>query len=172
MLLSSTGRPTWAARSLHLDTGAPSSQSDTTCSRDTRRPLARVGGFLLPHGACLTGACRTGRRRSLKTQQRALETRPLAGFAVRWLGLRENESNPVSSLPRGRIDTLSSSSKGDKACRPLCLSGSLDRSSERVGKPVLHGEFDPGSGRTLAARLTHASRARTRPSGLGKAANG
>ena len=25
----------------------------------------------------------------------------------------------------------------------------------------LHGEFDPGSGRTLAARLTHASRART-----------
>jgi len=36
----------------------------------------------------------------------------------------------------------------------------------------LHGEFDPGSGRTLAARLTHASRARTRPSGLGTAANG
>src|SRR5206468_2535387 len=26
----------------------------------------------------------------------------------------------------------------------------------------LYGEFDPGSGRTLAARLTHASRARTR----------
>src|SRR3954470_9506481 len=26
----------------------------------------------------------------------------------------------------------------------------------------LDGEFDPGSGRTLAARLTHASRARTR----------
>jgi hypothetical protein len=24
---------------------------------------------------------------------------------------------------------------------------------------TLHGEFDPGSGRTLAARLTHASRA-------------
>ena len=36
----------------------------------------------------------------------------------------------------------------------------------------LHGEFDPGSGRTLAARLTHASRARTSPSGLGTAANG
>ena len=36
----------------------------------------------------------------------------------------------------------------------------------------LHGEFDPGSGRTLAARLTHASRARTRASALGKAANG
>ena len=37
---------------------------------------------------------------------------------------------------------------------------------------ILHGEFDPGSGRTLAVRLTHASRARTRPSGLGTAANG
>src|SRR5262245_16446740 len=39
-------------------------------------------------------------------------------------------------------------------------------------QPVLHGEFDPGSGRTLAARLTHASRARTDPPGSGKAANG
>ena len=37
---------------------------------------------------------------------------------------------------------------------------------------ILHGEFDPGSGRTLAARLTHASRARTRASALGTAANG
>jgi hypothetical protein len=36
----------------------------------------------------------------------------------------------------------------------------------------LDGEFDPGSGRTLAARLTHASRARTRTSVLGRAANG
>ena len=36
----------------------------------------------------------------------------------------------------------------------------------------LHGEFDPGSGRTLAARLIHASRARTRASALGTAANG
>ena len=45
---------------------------------------------------------------------------------------------------------------------------------EAVGchEKTLHGEFDPGSGRTLAARLTHASRARTSPSGLGTAANG
>src|SRR5438552_14604413 len=35
-------------------------------------------------------------------------------------------------------------------------------------RTILHGEFDPGSGRTLAARLTHASRARTRASALGK----
>src|SRR3954447_907166 len=43
---------------------------------------------------------------------------------------------------------------------------------ECVGGSSLHGEFDPGSGRTLAACLTHASGA-TNPSLLGgKAANG
>jgi hypothetical protein len=30
----------------------------------------------------------------------------------------------------------------------------------------LNGEFDPGSGRTLAARLTHASRGTKPPSGV------
>ena len=38
--------------------------------------------------------------------------------------------------------------------------------------PSLDGEFDPGSGRTLAARLTHASRAVKAPSGVHRAANG
>ena len=36
----------------------------------------------------------------------------------------------------------------------------------------LYGEFDPGSGRTLAACLTHASRAMKFPSGNGLAADG
>ena len=36
----------------------------------------------------------------------------------------------------------------------------------------LHGEFDPGSGRTLAACLTHASGATKRASARGRAANG
>src|SRR6185503_6163852 len=35
-----------------------------------------------------------------------------------------------------------------------------------------HGEFDPGSGRTLAACLTHASGATNQASAWGKAANG
>ena len=39
-------------------------------------------------------------------------------------------------------------------------------------KSFLDGEFDPGSGRTLAARLTHASRAVKAPSGVHRAANG
>src|ERR1700692_1667181 len=37
---------------------------------------------------------------------------------------------------------------------------------------VLHGEFDPGSGRTLAACLTHASGATNQASAWGRAANG
>ena len=39
-------------------------------------------------------------------------------------------------------------------------------------KSFLDGEFDPGSGRTLAARLTHASRAVKAASAVHKAANG
>src|SRR4051794_41977382 len=37
---------------------------------------------------------------------------------------------------------------------------------------ALHGEFDPGSGRTLAACLTHASGATNQGLPWGKAANG
>src|SRR5215207_6949116 len=37
---------------------------------------------------------------------------------------------------------------------------------------LLYGEFDPGSGRTLAARLTHASRTGFTPSGVDPVANG
>src|ERR1041384_6700210 len=37
---------------------------------------------------------------------------------------------------------------------------------------VLHGEFDPGSGRTLAACLTHASGATNQGVPWGRAANG
>src|SRR4029453_7513848 len=36
----------------------------------------------------------------------------------------------------------------------------------------LYGEFDPGSGRTLAVRLTHASRTVNRASARGSVANG
>ena len=45
----------------------------------------------------------------------------------------------------------------------------LKEREEQVEIPGTHtgfyGEFDPGSGRTLAACLTHASRARKSPSG-------
>src|SRR5918995_6424160 len=41
-----------------------------------------------------------------------------------------------------------------------------------VGPIDLYGEFDPGSGRTLAVRLTHASRTVNRASARGSVANG
>src|ERR1700694_3436260 len=49
--------------------------------------------------------------------------------------------------------------------------GSTHQRGTSAGRD-LDGEFDPGSGRTLAARLTHASRARTGASVPGTAANG
>ena len=110
------------------------------------RPLARVGGFFTPPPVAW--------HRSLKTQQRAFTSRPrgLAGF-----GLRVARGS-TSSPPTGG-DIFELKLEGEK------LAG--------LGwQTILHGEFDPGSGRTLAARLTHASRARTSPSGLGTAANG
>src|SRR5918997_5158578 len=48
----------------------------------------------------------------------------------------------------------------------------LVRCTDNSLRAVLHGEFDPGSGRTLAACLTHASGATNRASARGKAANG
>ena len=54
---------------------------------------------------------------------------------------------------------------------PVFMS-SLNPFFSNLRSPYLDGEFDPGSGRTLAARLTHASRAVKAPSGVHKAANG
>jgi hypothetical protein len=91
---------------------------------------------------------------SLKTQQRET-SRPLVGVSLR------ADTNP-SSFP------LEDTSSGD-----LGRTGSVDQTCRpRAGDESLHGEFDPGSGRTLAARLTHASRARTWASARGTAANG
>ncbi len=45
------------------------------------------------------------------------------------------------------------------------LLGLPAQASRRAGLSDLYGEFDPGSGRTLAACLTHASRA-VRPFGV------
>lgn len=48
----------------------------------------------------------------------------------------------------------------DNFCQCLLSGASLFLSSALVGLGVVfNGEFDPGSGRTLAACLTHASRA-------------
>src|SRR5581483_4398005 len=56
-----------------------------------------------------------------------------------------------------------------------CLFAGLDCSDSNSAGFVpgfLFGEFDPGSGRTLAACLTHASRTERLPSGSTRVANG
>ncbi len=62
------------------------------------------------------------------------------------------ESRPVSQI-RPVADSPSWSETGRRSCTALRRGV-----GEAVSQPVL-GEFDPGSGRTLAACLTHASRA-------------
>ena len=92
--------------------------------------------------------------RSLKTQQRSVQTsRPRP--AQPHCGGTVERHNLV--VPSGTTFEHQAQSEKTRRLRPAI---------------ILHGEFDPGSGRTLAARLTHASRARTGPSGPGKAANG
>src|SRR5271165_1277518 len=51
-------------------------------------------------------------------------------------------------------------------------SGRRAEHSMTAFREVLHGEFDPGSGRTLAACLTHASGATNQGLPWGRAANG
>src|ERR1700733_2834159 len=58
--------------------------------------------------------------------------------------------------------------RGARTLTTLCEAGR----PWRLVHVVLHGEFDPGSGRTLAACLTHASGATNQASAWGKAANG
>src|SRR5688500_12312314 len=69
-----------------------------------------------------------------------------------------------------------STSGGEKALRAVPRSeGRTSIKSDGTDSSVpidLYGEFDPGSGRTLAVRLTHASRTVNRASARGSVANG
>src|SRR6185312_9255765 len=100
--------------------------------------------------------------------------------------LQEHRTVMVSwASPRHRFLTSSGLTAGpfgkgsasDQPSKPA--HGQLSSSADLVSRfgastvrTVFHGEFDPGSGRTLAACLTHASRAERLPSGSTRAANG
>ena len=86
---------------------------------------------------------------------------------------------PLTLTQVGGFNLVVSSELGSEGTsfeHKLKVNQAVNSGRERSSRPEydnhLHGEFDPGSGRTLAARLTHASRARTRASALGTAANG
>ena len=107
---------------------------------------------------------RPGEHRSLKTQQHA---HPAERPSVR----------PGSTCPDGLARREAAKSQAVQQylvmepASPLCTGGASCGSC-RLSVTVLHGEFDPGSGRTLAACLTHASGATNRGLPRGRAANG
>ena len=95
--------------------------------------------------------------RSLRTQQRAKSqctksTNPVSGAAPYSYGLISLTAAMIASVSAAR-----SSRRHSHVNNPF-------RASERLLIDI-NGEFDPGSGRTLAACLTHASRAE-RPFGV------
>ena len=164
--------------------------AENALSLDTGAAFERIGYDLVPNHPWASGAS----RRSF-----CCPTRPASIFENSTAYVKRR--GPSSSLRRGRGVTPSVRSAGEtvfpsmpcgsvmrclragsrrRADRHLSsssrednsLSASSASSEARRRRQVLHGEFDPGSGRTLAARLTHASRARTRTSVLGTAANG
>ena len=116
-------------------------------------------------------------RRSLKTQQHA-HLRSLRDRGVRPGSTRRRAAFSACSamaksqsreVPRHGFGT---SVYGSRAAAPAAPSGVKERHAMTAFREVLHGEFDPGSGRTLAACLTHASGATNQGLPWGRAANG
>src|SRR4051794_3077955 len=176
MLLLSTGRPRGRQqnRPCHSTPERPANESDTTCTES-----------LWASGASWQRSfCCPARSASIFENSTAyVKRRGLSSTSWRGRGVTPSQSvrghdgfpvdavlKPLPALGLGdvrRADRhLSSSSREDNSLSASSPSG------DECRRQVLHGEFDPGSGRTLAARLTHASRARTRTSVLGTAANG
>jgi hypothetical protein len=141
-----------------------------------QRPVRSLGSpktsiwSRLPNLVALPGCPENGRRRldsvrvrTLRTQQRAKQ-RCQALTPVR-IDVRFGTPSRTTSMG----DLL----RTDHPTSPLDDHGIMPKSGNTVGQlKVFHGEFDPGSGRTLAACLTHASRTMNSPSGGGLVANG
>ena len=68
------------------------------------------------------------------------------------------------SKPVGRLATTDLT--GSQVEISLAVAAATQEAVEAAGVKSLTGEFDPGSERTLAAGLTHASRTRMRASAL------
>jgi hypothetical protein len=105
--------------------------------------------------------------RTLRTEQR-VKSRCLPSFtSARFV------------VPRGGWHASSvqtETSGGERPCERVPRSEgrtSIKSNGTDPSVPIdLYGEFDPGSGRTLAVRLTHASRTVNRASARGSVANG
>jgi hypothetical protein len=125
--------------------------TDASKAPPANRALARILlAVAFGSNGCLF-ACMSRVAWSLKTQQHD----------------RRSKKPRTASANRGHRKTPSSSSEQTKVEHSALQSWQRTHSMRLAARdedaPGLHGEFDPGSGRTLAARLTHASRATTYP---------
>src|SRR6202047_921382 len=94
-----------------------------------------------------------------------VQVRPVIGCL---LGIVDGGQESSRAVPRH--------GSGPRCIGPGRRAGPASAGSARYAmtafREVLHGEFDPGSGRTLAACLTHASGATNQGLPWGRAANG
>ena len=110
-------------------------------------PAPAPACIVLPRAAPRSAGARTPRTGYCGRRRRS--DRPFRTGFSRWLG-RKRRLSP----------------------KPPSFMNSLNPFHFSTLKSFLDGEFDPGSGRTLAARLTHASRAVKAASAVHRAANG
>src|SRR5216684_8152067 len=96
-----------------------------------------------------------------------VQVRPAGGSvrAFRWRSRVKQSSTPSWFGTHVYRSRPAERRQGDFV--PVAIGNSMTAFRE-----VLHGEFDPGSGRTLAACLTHASGATNQGLPWGRAANG
>ena len=96
------------------------------------------------------------RARTLRTQQRATQSMP----------------NPVRQDDQPIVFSADFFEANDEAAFLQLARFRQDHDISREEHTFIHGEFDPGSGRTLAACLTHASRTVNQGLPWGSVANG
>jgi hypothetical protein len=119
-------------------------------------------------------------RRSLKTQQHAHRSRCLpevvgarkGSMCVQVRQCRRCHRHRTAPKPNSRSGLNAVPHPVNHLDRPLVYWPVPRMMGDDSLRAVLHGEFDPGSGRTLAACLTHASGATNRGLPRGRAANG
>ena len=117
--------------------------------------------------ARLTASAAPQRHRTLKDWKHSEpSSAATAATSVAVERTRRDKSTRTSSEVRPKSSTAGCD-------REVTATRSLIRSSDRTGDHSLYyGEFDPGSGRTLAAGLTHASRTRSQGLPWWKVAHG
>ena len=164
-----TGRPGWLARCVcSMSHGALDGPCRSTDLPLVSRPFDTRTGSEEPARGGVDTPTVAGYNAS-SARDVAQHPRPGGCFLKRWCEWRVGLETRVSLLAFQRgIKVNFRTQQSAERSRPAFQSQTVLGSAwpTRVSKLFAdYGEFDPGSGRTLAACLTHASRARKSPSG-------